>query len=73
MSAGTATTPLVSNPKKGEPPMDKLQHDEVIDLDNVTLEDIELFLEEGSRALTDFGASCGTSSCSTGCGTNSCS
>jgi hypothetical protein len=43
-----------------------------IDLSDLAIEDVELFLEEGSRGLSDFGASCGTTTCGTGCGTNSC-
>jgi hypothetical protein len=43
-----------------------------IDLSDLAVEDVELFLEEGSRGLSDFGASCGTTTCGTGCGTNSC-
>ncbi|MGC2237157.1 MAG: hypothetical protein WA584_13410 [Pyrinomonadaceae bacterium] len=43
-----------------------------IDLSDLAIEDVALFLEEGSRGLSDFGASCGTTTCGTGCGTNSC-
>jgi hypothetical protein len=43
-----------------------------IDLSDLAVEDVELFLEEGSRGLSDFGASCGTTTCGSGCGTNSC-
>jgi hypothetical protein len=43
-----------------------------IDLSDLAIEDVELFLEEGSRGLSDFGASCGTTTCGTNCGTNSC-
>lgn len=41
-----------------------------IDLSDLAVEDIDLFLEEGSRGLPDFGASCGTNCGS--CSTNSC-
>jgi hypothetical protein len=44
-----------------------------IDLGDLAVEDVELFLEEGSRGLSDFGASCGTNNCGANCGTNSCS
>ena len=44
-----------------------------IDLSDLAVEDVELFLEEGSRGISDFGASCGTTTCGGNCGTNSCS
>jgi hypothetical protein len=36
-----------------------------LDLSGLEVEEIELFLEEGSRGLADFGASCGTNNCGT--------
>jgi hypothetical protein len=36
-----------------------------LDLTGLEVEEIELFLEEGSRGLADFGASCGTNNCGT--------
>lgn len=42
-----------------------------IDLSDLAIEDVDLFLEEGSRGLSDFGASCSPGNCGS-CSTNSC-
>jgi hypothetical protein len=34
-----------------------------IDLSGLELDDIEVFLQEGSRGMPDFAASCGTNCC----------
>ena len=36
-----------------------------LDLTGLEVEEVELFMEEGSRGLADFGASCGTNNCGT--------
>ena len=36
-----------------------------LDLAGLEIEEIELFIEEGSRGIADFGASCGTNNCGT--------
>lgn len=42
-----------------------------IDLSDLAIEDMDLFLEEGSRGLSDFGASCSPGDCGS-CSTHSC-